>query len=103
MFHLGVAEIFGDCFELGDFAVVEVVCLVTLPANDVVVVMVVVVLADVQLEERFSSFCGNASGDAGGLEGFQVSVDRNEIVLFRTESGVSVLGAERFFTLDQGA
>lgn len=94
-----VAELGGDRFEFGDFAMVEALRLVALSANYMVVVMLV--SADFQFEEGFARFGRDSGGDACGFEGFQISVDRDKVVSVGAKNDVGILGAERLLAIDQ--
>lgn len=93
------AQLRRELLELFDFAVIEALRFMALAANDVMMV----VGGLVELVERLARFGRNAGRDAGRLEGFEVSVYGDEIVLFGTEKGVSLFGSERFIGLDEDA
>lgn len=97
--HFCVSELVRDRFQLRDFAVVETLGLVALSADDVMVM--VLVPSEVELKKRFARFRWNPGGDAGGIEGFQVSVDGNQIVALGSEGDVGFFGGKRLSALDQ--
>ena len=95
--HFGKAKVAGQLFKLCQFAGIQLFRSVALAADDVVMV----VFFGVELEERLAAFRGDARGDSGFFEGFEVSVDGDQVVLRFAEHGVQFFGAEWLVALNE--